>query len=369
MNRRRSRSYTWALALAMLMGVSQMSCLEEIQLEAPEGIADALVIQGSILKGNPSIIRVTINKVFDFTGSTVPPVNVALAEVIDEQGRKLKLEELALGLYGFDVEEGNPDFEIEFGSSYQLHVRARDNREYYTNYEPLLPVPEATSIGLETITVDIINNQGENDTEDKFRFTINTPLASPDANGNSRLKWDVERVYKFSDTPISPLVQMKTCYLTDNVVGSELQTLDGTKATGDLNDYPLYTTSIDWYFAEGYYLNVYQQGLSEGALKYWQEASALANRSGNMFEPPAGKISTNLMNPNDPEDEVYGYFYAYAQDTTRLYVSPEMAGNPGVRCPPPQGLIAEGGGCAAPICCDCFNHPNSTTSQPEWWVE
>ncbi|MDX1478450.1 MAG: DUF4249 family protein, partial [Saprospiraceae bacterium] len=314
-------------------------------------------------------LRVQVNRLFDFTAGTTLPVNVSLVEVEDDAGVIVRVPEAALGVYELILPDDAPQLEVAFGKQYRLRVVARDGREYLTSFEPLWDVPEPERITMDTVQVDVVNEIGEFDKVDRFRFSISTPIRVPGAPQKSYLKWDVERTYKITDTPILPTTPSKTCYVTENVVGTDLKVLNGNDfSTEAITDFPLSQSAITFVYAEGLYLNVVQQSLSATAYEYWEQITQLVERSGNMFEPPAGKIVTNFTNPGDPEDEVYGFFYATTQDTIRFYVDPEQLGLPPA-CPPAGGLIAEDGSCAAPICCNCLSVPRSTTIKPSYWTE
>ena len=354
----------------LAMSLLYLGCLEQIDLKAPSGTEQALVIQGSVRKGVPSVVRVEISRLFDFTANTVQPVNVRSVEVEDEQGVIVLIPEIALGVHSIDIPAGFPDFEIAFGKSYRLHVEARDGRRYTTSYEPLHEVPEAGTLKSGVIQVDIVNELGEFDKRDKLAITIDTDIALAGSEEKAHLKWDIERTYKVTDTPILATDSAKVCYITENVVGTSLTVLNGNDFVTDaVVDFPIFESQITSFYGEGAYITVYQQSLSAGAYDYWYQITQLVDRTGNMFEAPAGKLTTNLQNVDNPDDEVFGYFYAFAEDTTRIFIEPESFSSPRPLCPPPGGILTQGGTCAAPLCCDCLSANNSTTLKPEFWTE
>jgi len=365
----RTRAFYYKSIVVVLVIGTSVSCLDQINLPAPAGTIDALVIQGKLLYGEPSVLRVQVNRLFDFTAGTTLPVNVSLVEVEDDEGVVLRVPEVGLGVYAVTLPSGMPQMDVAFGKSYRLHVVARDGREYVTSFETLYDVPVPESVHLDTIQVDIVNAIGQFVKDDLFLFSISTPIIGPSTGEKSYLKWDIERTYKITDTPISPAIPSKTCYVTENVVGTQLKVVNGNDFNTDfIEEFPLVQSSITFVYAEGLYLNVLQQSLSPGAFEYWNQITQLVERSGNMFESPAGKIVSNFENTSDPTDEVYGYFYATTQDTIRFYVDPTTLGLP-LACPPPGGLIAEDGSCAAPICCNCLSVSRSTTTKPNYWTE
>ncbi len=350
--------------------VAQFSCLDQIDLPAPPGVEKALVIQGTVIKSTPSEISILISELFDFTSNTLKPVNAKLVEVIDENGVVLEIPENGLGRYRIKIPDGFPDFSVEYGKSYQLHVETRDGREYFTTYEPLYEAPRPDSLSLEIVQVTVVDADGSLTTKEKVRVSVNTSTVIPGMEERARLKWGVERTYKVTDSPPNPTDSSKVCYLTENIAGPNLQVVDGNARSIDrVDDFPLYESTITSAFGEGMYVHVYQQAISSGAFDYWTQVKSLIERSGNMFEPPAGRISTNLSNPDDPEDDVFGYFYCYNQDTIRVFIPPEFVMSPAPSCPPAGGVLNMNGDCAVAVCCDCLSHPRSTMVQPEFWVD
>jgi len=63
-----------------------------------------------------------------------------------------------------------------------------------------------------------------------------------------------------------------------------------------VKDYTIYESPNlkTFVYAEGYYLSVYQQAISEQAYEYWRQINLLTNRDGSIFEQPSGKIITNF---------------------------------------------------------------------------
>lgn len=357
------------IGVIVLVSIGLYGCLEQIDLPPPMGEEEALVIQGTVLKSSPSIISVSISSLFTFNAISQRRVSAKLVEVLDETGRALEVPELGQGLYGIEIPDNYPDFSIEFGKSYQLHVVTRDDREYFTSYEPLNEVIKPDSLSLEIVEVQVLDADGMITSKDKLRVSVSTSTYSVELDQPARLKWDVERTYRVTDSSPFPVVPLKTCYLTEQVVGSNLRVFDANESTSDrLEKFKIYESSLSSAFAEGAYVHIYQQSISAGAYKYWSEAISLIERTGNMFEPTAGVISTNLRNPDNSDDLVFGYFYCYAQDTMRVYISPDFAKNPRPTCPPIGGARDIWGQCTVPVCCDCLSPLRSTLEKPEYWT-
>ncbi|RLD21530.1 MAG: hypothetical protein DRI69_03810 [Bacteroidetes bacterium] len=333
--------------------VGTLSCLDVIHFPAPAGVEEALVFQGTILKGNPSVVRVQVNQLFDFTAASLLPVCVKVMELEDVEGNTVRLPEVRKGLYEMEFQTGSQSVEIVFGNSYRLHTITHDGREYMTSFEPLHDVPKPDSIVLDTIEIDVINSLGELAKKKKFLFSINTPIIVLGQAEKSYLKWDIERTYKLTDS------RQKVCYITEYVVGTALKVLNGSAVSMDhIEEFPLHQSSIIFPYAEGLYMSIYQQSLSAGAYEYWDQIVQLVVRTGNMFEPRVGTVVTNFRNVNDPNEQVFGYFYATTADTIRIYISPEDANFPKPFCP-----------IESDICANCLSTPRSTLTKPDYWIE
>lgn len=352
------------LSLLVLTG-----CLDPIELKIPEGFDEALVIQGTLVKGNPSSMDLTVTRLFDFTIESLNRVNVSEVILSDEAGNSVEIDRVGTGLYRTVFDESHP-IEIEFNKSYKVNILTFDGRRYESTMEPLLPVPKIDSLKIGKIEKAFVFADGETIRRDTFlRLSVFTPLQAEETTSKIDVKWDLSRVYKVTDTPIEFGVERKTCYLRDDLEVSMVKIFNaGELELNRLDDYEVYDQTLDFSMGEGLYFQLLQSSLSATAFDYFDQIRQVLEREGNMFEAPAGKIITNFVNIEEPDEEVFGYFYATTTDTARIYVSPEFAGSPGPFCPA-EGLINPDGTCGVPVCCDCLSVQNSTIIPPYFWEE
>jgi hypothetical protein len=237
-------------------------------------------------------------------------------------------------------------------------VSLLDGRQYESDFEPLTPVPELEKTNYKTENLTYQDYKGFLNTATFLRFWVNTKLKAKNLPDVTRLRWEVNAVYRLSDNA------GRVCYnyepqRVEKVLVFEAPTLQLER----LDTFKLVDVRLDHRFAEGLYMTVLQESLSKTAFSYWDQIRALAERSGSMFEEPAGKIVSNLRSKN-PEEEVYGYFYATAQDTLRMYIRPEQVGMPTKYCPqPPTPRIGP------TICDNCLLSTGSTLIKPNFWIE
>jgi len=345
------------------------SCLDQIELKIPRGFDETLIIQGVLIEGAPARFELTVTRLFDFTVESLTRVNVSEVILSDEAGNTVEIDRVGTGLYR-TIFDGSQSVTIAAGQSYKVNVRTFDGRRYESSLEPLLNVPAIDSLQIKGIQKEFTYADGRTTVVDSLvRLSVNTPVRLLDTEEPVSLKWDLRRVYKVTDTPIESGVVPKTCYITDELGIATLKLFDARSLQNSrLDDYEIYDQLFDFSMGEGLYFEVIQSSLSSTAFTYFNQMRQILEREGNMFEAPAGKLVTNFVNTENPEEEVFGFFYATSTDTARIYVSPDFARHPAPACPPGT-LVNPDGSCAAPTCCDCLSAENSTTTPPPFWTE
>ncbi len=352
-----------------LLGIMMLSlwggCVDDIPLEVPEGNTQKLVIQASIMKGNPSVIEVLLSHSADFVQYfNARQISGASVKILDETQRSLLIPEARPGLYRLAwVNDG--DFEIARGQTYQLEVQLPTGASYLSSLERIYAVPAATDIHIGLQTRSVLN-EAENIVETPFiQFLIETPLKHPDETEKAYLKWDMEGVFRLIEleAPI-PIPGPQTCYISESIGLGQVHVFNGFETSDDrLTNHLIYEEAINWNYSAGYYLTVYQQSLSKGAYEYWNKVSEVSAREGSLFEPPPGKIKSNIYNVDDEQEQVLGYFYATEVDSIRRFIQPQEANSPSAPC------FAYTYETADDYCRNCLLWPNSTLRKPDYWVE
>lgn len=352
----------WAICSGLLPG-----CLDEISFDSPENQLENLAIQGKLIKGAPSVVSVSIARVSAFSGFDQPmPVEPARVSLLDENGNALDLVASGPGLFQLEIDDNQAGFAIREGHAYQIKVVMQAGLSYESGLEPLLPVPHALSMDIELSSRGEINEVGNIVENPYLQFFIHTPLTAANNSQRSFLKWEMEGCYRFIESTPNSSAFPKTCYNKDAVSLGKVIVFDGpASGAGSLDSrHLLLDTKQDYRFSQGYYLTVYQQSLSESAFDYWDQVSQVVERSGGFFEPAPGKIKGNIRNADDPEEEVFGYFYATVQDTFRLRVRPEDAYYPTSFC-----LSSFAAGERNAVCFNCLLRPNSSLEKPDYWED
>lgn len=351
------------LALALLT----TACFDEIKLDLPVTDASKLVVEGSVRQGEDSLhvdLLVGRNAVLDEEGHSVTPIPIAEAYLIcnDRPFPEFPLtneQTVRLPLAPF-VAQNAGDEPLTF----RLRVTLPDGQVYESGPEPALPVPKAETIDIGAYQGELLNSLGNLIEQTFMEIKITTPLRA-DNTEKAFLKWDFQGVYRFVESPPpTPLEVQATCYLNHKIGYGQILVFNGRETTDDrLIRYPIIRdVPVEEYFAAGYYLTVYQQSLSAGAFRYWDQLRQNGALGGSLFDPAPGAVQGNVRNINDPEEPVLGYFYASQTDTLRRLIQPSEVKSPLSYCAilryPNTGR-----------CQDCTTIPGSTLRKPDYWVE
>ena len=286
--------------MAFIYGASFfMGCLDEISFPSLNDEQTAIVVEGSLRIGNPSVAEVSITRLFDFSADGLKTVNLREAVLIDEDGNTRDLKEIRPGVYRTEVFENDQDFEVTLGRSYQMRIATFDNRSFISDLDPLLPVQKVGALSVELTVKDVVDQFGEFSTLDLLSFSVNAPLGTGQNGEAGRFRYVLEQTYKLTDSPVTgnPPADPKTCYITENTDVTSALIFDGNDFVSGLQELKIPLVDIvknNTVFSEGYYLTAYQQSLSEDAFRYWNEISQVIDRDGNMFESPAGRIRSNF---------------------------------------------------------------------------
>lgn len=353
-----------------------MGCLDEISFPSLNAEQTAIVVEGSLRIGNPSVAEVAITRLFDFSADGLKSVNLREAILIDQDGNQRELKEVRPGVYRTEVFQSDQDFEVVLGKSYQMRIATFDNRDFISDLDPLMPVQNAGVMSVEATVKDVVDQFGEFSTLDLLSFSINAPLGTGQNGEAGRFRYVLEQTYKLTDSPVqgNPIPDPKTCYITEITDVTSALVFDGNDFATGSQELKIPLVDIvknNTLFSEGYYLTAYQQSLSEDAFRYWNEVSQVIDRDGNMFESPAGRIRSNFKPVDEnSKDEVFGYFYATQEDTTRIYVDPSLAEFPAAFCPGPPAPAPFGARCLPRFpCCDCLMLNGGALQKPDFWTE
>ena len=360
-----NNSFSWFLILCIIL---LNGCISDLDYRSSGEVQDAISIQAKLVKGSPSIINVEVKRVFDFTGV---PTNIKVQSVrlFDEDENFVDIPNTGVAIYELIIPDNSPDFNVDYMRSYYLEVVTLDGDRMQSSLEPLIPVPKVDALTFDI--VDILEPDALDGLEPipHIEISVNTPVEILSDGRTNRFRWSFSETFRLTDAPEDNMIEPKTCYITQSLGATDEVSYDPNERSETyINNLPLFQRRISDVHAEGNYMTVLQHSLSETAYDYFDQIGQLLDRSGSLFSTPAGRIVTNFTNIEDPDDEVFGFFYVTEIDTARIYISPDAVGSPSRRCPPVFATPPPRA-CPVEVCCDCLDTDNSTIFKPSWWTE
>lgn len=346
-----NRAFGLCTYLACLLTAGFLSCIDEINLETKGG-DKKLVIDGQITN-QKTAYTVRVSRSGDFSENDfglATPETGASVRIFSGTNQMTPFNEVSPGVYQTNTEE----ICGIINESYYVEVITQDGNIYQSKLEKLLPVTPIDNLSYASLAKEEVNNTGNIVTKNYVQIFAATQVPS-DLN-NVYFKWDLSGVYAFAEPP--ELITSRVCFISEDTFVNSIAIFDGESIPGQqLLNQEILTREIGFQFAFRYCFHAYQQSLTREAHQYWTNIKSLKEASGSLFDVPPGKVKGNIVNINDPTEEVLGYFYASAVDTSRLFI---------------QGLSLEGSfdQCSRepmPYCTNCISLPNSTFNKPDYW--
>jgi hypothetical protein len=353
-----TKMYLYILS-SFFLSLVVIACLDQIELQNQKFSTRVVILQGRLVQASGGA---SVSVSLTFTGilaGTEQESHVSGAKVslIDEKGRSWPLNEnLSARIYSAKIPQNNAAFPVQTGQKYHIRAILNDGRVYESNPEPLMPVPKLEKVTYKYLIKNILDQKGFATPDTFVRYSVYTSLKTSADAPKANLKWEFHVWYKLTDH------KNKVCYNYEPQTADKVYIYNGSFLKQDrLDEHGVLDVFYEFKFAEGYYIKHVQEALSPGAYRYWEEVKKLAERNGNMFDPPPGTISTNIRNVNDPNDQVFGYFYATTQDTLPMFITPKEMGYPTLFCADPNSISR--------ICDDCLKQHFSTLVKPKFWPQ
>jgi hypothetical protein len=344
--------------------------------------ATTLVIDG-VLTDREGMHRITISQSTSYNSPFFNPLSGCLVEVIDQDGSSLVFGESEPGIYERMVSQSF----LVHGKQYKLRV-GYQGQSYESGFQELQP---AAPIG------EVYWKTEDRETTDP-EFTLQgiqfyTDLEVPDGTARN-YRWALEETWEYHSTyPITyfwdgwriqppGFVPSDLYYCWNTVVIPEIytSTTRGLTEPGIKGQKLNYVDNQSDRLKVRYSLLIKQYGLSTEAYEYWTRLEDLSQESGGLYETQPPQIRGNIVNTENEEELVLGYFGVCGTDEKRIYVDEDFRFFPiSLDCTPfiprdglPRGrprYIVEVNLAWMLAKTECFDCTllGGTTTKPEWW--
>jgi hypothetical protein len=328
------------------------SCIEPIEVNIQGEGSNLLVLEGGITTGlGPHTIELTrtakYGSIFD---GVIKRESGALVSVRDSNGEITFLSEENDGVY-----QTEPTFRGEVGKSYILQIETTDGDKFNSIPESIVSVPE-----IETL----YGVYDERPTENPLKLATGLQVYvdyTDDVDVDNYYLWSVIGTFQINANPelkrdmfggLAPLDCCETCWAEESNTFPNI-TNDNT-FNGTFTTQPITFIQDDGVRIEDkYFIEVEQLSLSAEAFEFYELVNQQLSISGDIFDPPPATIRGNMINLNNPDQNVIGYFTASDVRKSSIFLFPnELVNKQG------KSLIAD----------DCRAYKNNaTTVTPSFW--
>lgn len=298
------------------------SCVEEFTPEVYEE-ADLLVVQGSIIKGEDTQL-IEITRSTSFYNPEEKPVSGCYVRVMDDKGNGFVFSEDNSGNYTANI----PQQYLNYNSSFKLFVTTPDKKYYESELETIL----------EGSPVDTVYYATEDYQSSSVYYSegiqLYLDLSAPNEN-TRHYRWTVEETWEYRskffidatwdeelDTVYihRPRIADKYfCWNTMDVNGFYSASTENL-TVNERKKIPLnYLAGNDPKLNYSYCALVKQYTLGDKAYEYWNTNKVESSESGGLYQTQPSQSRSNIVNINDPDEIVLGFFWVSSFTEKRMF--------------------------------------------------
>lgn len=353
-----------------------MSCQEEVSFES--GNRPLLIVDGFITDApRTHTVRLATSGEFEskFNGGLEDPVVNASVSIESRTEETIQLFESRPGFYDTPI-----GYQATVGETYVLCITTQEDKYYQSQPQKLKSSGSMGNVYYEVTTEEVLNPANIIVPERRINFYSN--FSFPEENTFYKWEWDGMYVLKTTyfgnhgypdikckESPLDVAGIVEFCYVEENPDGGFIRILDSNLSTSmDNEKFLILSKKVDYNWKMRYSMRLFQLSMTEAAYDFWEDVQEQKERSGSIFDPAPSKVTGNVYNVSNGEEDVLGYFGVYGSREVRVFV-------PGV--PMPDSFNS----CLIPLllpdekhpayCCDCraFDTDRSKPYKPDFWID
>lgn len=342
------------IILVFVCFTSVNGCIEPLDIKTTTAV-EVLVVEGTIDTGGNQH-RITLERsakygdIFEGFSNRIPGATVW---VRDEGGNQFFFDELSEGSY-----VSGENFFAEAGNTYTLNITLSNGERYVSLPETIPSSPEIQELQAINVTQpsadDILFNSGfeiystfqdQADTQDFYQWNV---------QGEYRIVARPDLYVQPGEVPVAaPKDCCEVCWVTENVLDTEIRIAKDNLTNGNL------TTQLAAYipddgrrFNQEYMVVIEQKSLTREAFQFFNLLKNQLSIDGDIFDPPPATIRGNIINLDNPDEDVIGYFAASDLKRDTIFIF-----NNEIIHPQAEVVLKD----------DCRVLPGSTTTKPDYW--
>lgn len=314
--------------IILILSILSISCIDRISIETPNPDSQ-LVVEG-LITDEPGPYQVVLSKAsrLDENLNFRKYITAKSVTISDNLGNSELLKEVSTGVYQ-TREDG---IRGVVGREYSIRIETVDGKIYESLPDKMNPVGEVDSIYYEYETYqsfDGTNRYGLRLYADGRGLTSGNNFYIWKAVGTFQLEAYPQLHTAFQCAPAprpcasdgpNGSCTCCTCWANDLIASKPVVSDNRFVSNGVFKRVEIGFASLDYYsFQVKYRLGVKQMSLSRAAFDYWKTVQSQIEGTGSLFQPPFGKLKTNIFNI-DGSDEALGIFHASAVKNKYLYL-------------------------------------------------
>lgn len=309
----------------MLVLVVFASCIDRFYLDDYQTNNQKIVIDASITdQCEEQVIKVSQSVAPKFSG--FKGLTDCVVSVADSVGNLIHFSsDLGEpGIYRATFPEGW----LAIGNRYKLKVETAEGKIYNSSYEKLLPSPPLDTL---YASIEHLPTDDPSKTRDGVQFYTN--FEASDYFGKY-FRWLIEETYEYHATfqigsYVDPLREWKdpgystfVCYKTNPVGNILLLSTEGLSRSNYEGFKLHFVDNLTQRLMFNYSINVRQQAISKEAYQYWLSIKKNNQEIAGLYSKQPALVKGNIVNENDPKEEVLGYFSVASETSQRLTLKP-----------------------------------------------
>jgi hypothetical protein len=332
-------------------------CIDPFNPDVSEPI-NLLTVDGSIIKGRETQ-SIIIKKSIAINDTGFIEVENCQVKVVDDQSNEFLFEEGEEGEYTSEID----DERLVINRSYRLIIETPEGERYESTPEIMHESPP-----IDTVYYHIEEDYSLNSNEEfsGLRFYIDLKAKE---EGSRYFRWIIDETWELrmpliaeyaiigdSTYIMPPHFDPVWGYVQQRLVADPIiikidepihicwknLVFKGMFLENTLNLSKNEKEKIPLHFVRGkseklrvkYSINVQQYALSEGAFNYWQQKKVELQESGGLYTTQPAQTMSNIVNVNNPDETILGYFWTSTKSEKRIYYDGPFENKIFYDCPP-----------------------------------
>ncbi|MBX2940997.1 MAG: DUF4249 domain-containing protein [Cyclobacteriaceae bacterium] len=233
----------------------------------------------------------------------------ASVSIFDDLGNSETLSYKEYGVY-----ETLPDFIGKVGRSYSLNIKVPNGKTYQSQPEQLRQTAAIDSVYTTYEELHGVYLRG--------LFSLYLDFSDP-IESKDFYQWDwvhykfepyclISYKYNRAVNCCGPCWSIDRCYGCIHIQSDKFYNGQKVKRIA--------ITTIPYETKDPYFIIIKQKSLTESAYKFWQSVSEQIENAGGIFDKPPVTIKGNIVNINDPTEQVLGFFGASSIVEKSIYI-------------------------------------------------